>query len=270
MPLPLNTLYDSSNLNLTVDDLYDKCKSMCDRMTISCHEQSMIYDCTKAQSSSMTWFEQRIGRVSSSVVYRVLHTSIEKPSTSLLMQICNPSTAPINTRPILWGRQQEQVTLKEYSQIVSPEHQNFSITKTGFLIDQEHPFIGVSADSISTCEYHGKRTRTSLQTQIVASMIATNWNYRIHIIVRFSYKCRCMMWVIVTKSVFVMCILPELLTRQLQHTKERYCIKRQFVLYMPNTWGCDNVNCKYQWFHLDCINMKQVPKSVWYCHFCKQ
>ena len=174
MPLPLNTLYDSSNLNLTVDDLYAKCKSICDRMTISCHEQSMIYDCTKAQSSSMTWFEQRIGRVSSSVVHRVLHTSIEKPSTSLLMQICNPSTAPINTPPILWGRQQEQVTLKEYSQIVSPEHQNFSITTTGFLIDQEHPFIGVSADSISTCECHGKRTRTSLQTQIVASMIATN------------------------------------------------------------------------------------------------
>jgi hypothetical protein len=134
----------------------------------------MIYDCTKAQSSSMTWFEQRIGRVSSSVVHRVLHTSIEKPSTSLLMQICNPSTAPINTPPILWGRQQEQVTLKEYSQIVSPEHQNFSITTTGFLIDQEHPFICVSADSISTCECHGKRTRTSLQTQIVASMIATN------------------------------------------------------------------------------------------------
>ena len=81
-------------------------------MTISCHEQSMIYDCTKAQSSSMTWFEQRIGCVPHQL-YRVLHMSIEKPSTSLLMQICNPSTAPINTPPILWGRQQEQVALKE-------------------------------------------------------------------------------------------------------------------------------------------------------------
>ena len=112
MPLPLNILYDSSNLNLTVDDLYAKCKSICDRMAISCHEQSMIYDCTKAQSSSMTWFEQRIGCVPHQL-YRVLHMSIEKPSTSLLMQICNPSTAPINTPPILWGRQQEQVALKE-------------------------------------------------------------------------------------------------------------------------------------------------------------
>ena len=75
-----------------------------------------------------------------------------------------------------------------------------------------------------------------------------------------------------------MCILPELLTRQLQHTT----VHKKDIVSKDNLYcicqtpedgykiGCDNVNCKYQWFHLDCINMKQVPKSVWYCHFCKQ
>ena len=80
------------------------------------------------------------------------------------------------------------------------------------------------------------------------------------------------------KIFFVMCILPELLTHQLQHTTvQKKDIVSKDNLYCicqtpedGNMIGCDNVNCKYQWFHLDCINMKQVPKSVWYCHFCKQ
>ena len=56
MPLPLNTLYDSSNLNLTVDDLYAKCKSICDRMTFL---PWTIYDLWLHQSSKqfndMVW-----------------------------------------------------------------------------------------------------------------------------------------------------------------------------------------------------------------------
>ena len=265
-------------------------------MTISCHEQSMIYDCTKAQSSSMTWFEQRIGHVSSFVVHRVLHTSIEKPSTSLLMQICNPSTAPINTPPILWGRQQEQVVLKEYSQIVSPEHHKFSITKTGFLIDQEHPFIGVSADSISTCECHGKRVvevkcpykhRDNTYQDFIAdpncciydrNKLKLSHPYysqvQLQMYVHDVSNCDCVVWatnflvvchvnrdnvfiknmISQTKSFFVMCILPELLTRKLQHiTVQKKDIVSKDNLYCicqtpedGDMIGCDNVNCKYQ------------------------
>ena len=33
--------------------------------------------------------------------------------------------------------------------------------------------------------------------------------------------------------------------------------------------GCDNSDCNYKWFHLQCLKMKRVPrKSPWFCKFC--
>ena len=35
--------------------------------------------------------------------------------------------------------------------------------------------------------------------------------------------------------------------------------------------GCDNPNCKYEWFHLSCLGLTKVPdSSEWYCDYCKQ
>ena len=46
-----------------------------------------------------------------------------------------------------------------------------------------------------------------------------------------------------------------------------YCI---FKKNLTNSMiGCDKNKCSIQWFHLECINLKHVPKGKWYCHFCK-
>ena len=34
--------------------------------------------------------------------------------------------------------------------------------------------------------------------------------------------------------------------------------------------GCDNDNCKYQWFHWDCVGLKSEPKGEWLCPDCKK
>ena len=35
--------------------------------------------------------------------------------------------------------------------------------------------------------------------------------------------------------------------------------------------GCDNSECPYQWFHLDCLNLKNPPKGkIWYCPNCRK
>lgn len=33
--------------------------------------------------------------------------------------------------------------------------------------------------------------------------------------------------------------------------------------------ACDGPNCKYEWFHYDCVNLKEPPKGTWYCPECK-
>ena len=36
--------------------------------------------------------------------------------------------------------------------------------------------------------------------------------------------------------------------------------------------GCENDDCKYQWFHTGCLHMKKVPEEdeVWYCPECRE
>ena len=39
-----------------------------------------------------------------------------------------------------------------------------------------------------------------------------------------------------------------------------------------NLIGCDNTECKIQWFHLSCVNLNQdqVPDGDWYCFDCRK
>ncbi|CCK68873.1 histone acetyltransferase YNG2 KNAG_0B04390 [Huiozyma naganishii CBS 8797] len=34
--------------------------------------------------------------------------------------------------------------------------------------------------------------------------------------------------------------------------------------------ACDGPNCKYEWFHYSCVNLKEPPKGTWYCPDCKE
>ena len=35
--------------------------------------------------------------------------------------------------------------------------------------------------------------------------------------------------------------------------------------------GCDNSDCRYQWFQLDCLNLTKPPKGkIWYCPDCRK
>mmetsp|Transcript_20512 Transcript_20512/g.40619 ORF Transcript_20512/g.40619 Transcript_20512/m.40619 type:complete len:246 (+) Transcript_20512:51-788(+) len=34
--------------------------------------------------------------------------------------------------------------------------------------------------------------------------------------------------------------------------------------------GCDNDDCRYEWFHLSCVGLKRPPKGSWYCQECRE
>ena len=33
--------------------------------------------------------------------------------------------------------------------------------------------------------------------------------------------------------------------------------------------GCDNPNCKIEWYHIKCLKLKHIPKGKWYCPDCQ-
>lgn len=49
---------------------------------------------------------------------------------------------------------------------------------------------------------------------------------------------------------------------------ELYCFCQQ-VSYGAMV-ACDNPGCKYEWFHYDCVGLKEPPVGVWYCPECRK
>ncbi|KAI0082507.1 hypothetical protein K474DRAFT_1694352 [Panus rudis PR-1116 ss-1] len=48
--------------------------------------------------------------------------------------------------------------------------------------------------------------------------------------------------------------------------KELYCFCRK--LSYGEMIACDNPDCRYQWFHLPCVNLKAPLPGTWYCSEC--
>ena len=90
------------------------------------------------------------------------------------------------------------------------------------------------------------------------------------------------------KEVYTTAILPELLRKFYTRPRPSHIQTLQIQLPMSTEGttevycycqgpeegqmvGCDNTQCKYQWFHLACLGLKSEPKSKhWYCPDCRQ
>ena len=115
---------------------------------------------TKGQSDSVEWFQQREGRITSSTAHSVLHTCMQNPAKSILKAICFPDNKELRVPAVMWGKQHEKDALRDYEQTMKtmvPQHVNWGREKAGLLVDLDLPFIGASADSVSSCVCHGKR-----------------------------------------------------------------------------------------------------------------
>lgn len=128
---------------------------------------------TVNQSSSSLWYRCRVGRVTGSISHRVLHTSSTCPAPSLISDICTTHKL-VRTPAILWGRMHESDALSTYevalgigkmssgtaTQIsvhgdIGKAHTNVKVSKCGFRVSVEKPFIGASCDAYVSCDCCG-------------------------------------------------------------------------------------------------------------------
>ena len=78
-------------------------------------------------------------------------------------------------------------------------------------------------------------------------------------------------------------VLPELLTRKLEHQDEAGASKHSDSENLSENFNCDSSNCKSsdgemigcdlcnKWFHPKCLNLKRLPTAkVWYCPVCRK
>lgn len=324
IPPSLRTLYREEHVKLSENELTQKCAAELEKMKFSQDVLEFINSSTTNQSDSLVWHEQRAGRVTSSTVHAVLHTNPDKPSKSLLMKICKPRTHPLKSEAVQWGNKQEPKALCAYQHFVKQEHNNVNVKREGLKIADELPFIGASADSVMTCDCHGRKVVevkcpfsardkdfnafiSSSDCYLEKSQLKKKHKYyaqvQLQMYVYDAAFCDFVSWapkfMIVTyvqrdqefidamlamcKTFFCKHILPELLTRRLEHTSPETAVSRPnkeniaklyCLCQMPedeNEYiGCDNPECAIEWFHLDCLKLKRKPKGTWFCPTCRK
>jgi len=69
---------------LSPDEFDNLCSVKIDNLKYTEEQISYIEEATRNQSSSSSWFEQRLGRITGSIFYDACHTSLEKPSKTLI------------------------------------------------------------------------------------------------------------------------------------------------------------------------------------------
>ena len=53
------------------------------------------------------------------------------------------------------------------------------------------------------------------------------------------------------------------------NSEELWCYCQKPEDDRPMT-GCDYPDCPIKWYHLDCSQLKEVPKGDWYCPDCRK
>ena len=75
-------------------------------------------------------------------------------------------------------------------------------------------------------------------------------------------------------------VIPELLTRNIElkntivgpnESNKNYCFCQKPYNEKDGIMiGCDSDKCANEWFHLDCVKLKRIPKRKWYCSSCRK
>nr|CAH7742876.1 unnamed protein product [Callosobruchus chinensis] len=117
-----------------------------------CHK---IEELTREQAASNEWFNQRSGRITASKLKQVCRTSLEKPSLSLIKQICYPLKFSFKTKETEWGLRHEPIALESYQTDSANYHQDLVIKKVGLVIQPTWPQLGASPDALVSCSCCG-------------------------------------------------------------------------------------------------------------------
>lgn len=89
-PKTWKRLYQQRLSVLSLPEIQSEALNIIPSLTRTKQEIHEIEQLSKLQRDSRAWRDYRLGLVTASIFYRVLHTRIEKPAISLLMEICYP------------------------------------------------------------------------------------------------------------------------------------------------------------------------------------
>ncbi|XP_053686365.1 uncharacterized protein LOC128735912 [Sabethes cyaneus] len=151
----LQLLYVVENISKNLKQLREAALAIYAAMKRDSAKLNAINAITKKQKDSKWWFTFRSGRIAASVLKEICHTTITKPSVSLLRRVCYPEVTQFSTKSTRYGQKYEETAVNELFASVSDLHINMTKENSGLVICGEEPCLGASPDAIFHCTCHG-------------------------------------------------------------------------------------------------------------------
>ena len=104
---------------------------------------------------SVQWLNQRLGRVTASLVHQVMHFSGKNPDGSLVCSILQ-GTRITNNKAIEYGHLNEARARDLYVDHHNSKHESVKVTTTGLHVDPTLPFLAASPDGLVSCAECGE------------------------------------------------------------------------------------------------------------------
>ena len=133
--------------------------------TFTDEQKTALEECTRGQSDTEAWIEQRKGGITGSVAhdvltkYKTLTTANNRSKDVTHLVRCIMGEMPLNENiPALkYGRMTETIALRAYeSDMIKNGHTNVKISLAGLFVDKNKIYIGASPDALVECDCCGK------------------------------------------------------------------------------------------------------------------
>ncbi len=154
LPRLLQSLFKPTYLEYNYSQLLELANDHTEENITPTMVQSLV-NLTSDQSKSKHWFQYRAGRVTASRFRQVLHTDTHQPSVSLVKHICYPDVHRFSNPATAWGCEHEKSALQAYKSEVMLQHEGVNVSRCGFIVCEEHPFLGASPDALVQCDCCG-------------------------------------------------------------------------------------------------------------------
>ncbi|CAN7989956.1 unnamed protein product [Ixodes pacificus] len=116
--------------------------------TFSVTECDQVELRTRAQASSDEWSRQRVGRLTASILGKVL--SCCTGAEGIVSQVMGYTKTP-DVFSVRWGRENEVKARNRFIADEAPKHSGFEVRKCGLFVESERPYLGASPDGVVSC-----------------------------------------------------------------------------------------------------------------------
>ena len=134
LPKPLINLFVEAYLELTYEELLDKCEDVVSNVSLTYLQCQAIEKYTRQQCLYKIWFQQCAGRITASKLKQAVQTNLEKPSQSLIRAICYPESARFATKAAMYRCKHDKDAKEMYVKTLAKDHGNLKVAKSGLVV----------------------------------------------------------------------------------------------------------------------------------------